>query len=341
MVNGDGDSPCSYPAVVEVETGDEVALEAVPESGYHFINWSGEPVWDGESTSSENPTAIRVTNAMDITANFSKESIVYTSGDNAISITIPDGTTALNGGGETLDSIEFLATENTTGPPRGFSNVGPAYELGPDGATFEPPVTLSWHYDPDDIPQDASAEDILISYYDEDNLEWKELESTVAPESDAVTAPISHLSTFTIMVPVPTLPAEFTLSSLSISPPEVNTGEPVTVGFTVTNTGDESGSHSLTLRLDGEVVETMTVEMDGGYSEEASFTISAGGTGTHMVDVNGLSEAFSVSENALPPQGTPPIPGEGSRWLTIAVIAAMGSAIAAPLGYTWWRKNRY
>lgn len=341
MVDGDEDSPCSYPAVVEIETGDEITLEAIPESGYHFVNWSGEPLWDGESSSNENPTPIRVTNAMDITANFSHQSAAYTSADSAISIAIPDGTTALNSDGENLNGIEFLATGNMPEPPPGFSNVGKAYELEPDGATFEPPVTLTWYYDPADIPPDASEEDILISYYDEDKLEWEEMESTVAPEADMVTALLSHLSTFTIMVPVPALPAEFTVSSLGISPAEVNTGETVTVGFTVTNTGDEPGSHSLTLRLDGEVVETTTVELDGNSSIEASFDISDGSTGTHLVEVNGLSGSFSVSENTLPTQGTPDTPDAVSRWHTVGVIAAIASAIAAPLGYTWWRKNRY
>jgi len=33
------------------------------------------------------------------------------------------------------------------------------YDLGPDGATFDPPITLMIMYDPDEIPEGYNEED--------------------------------------------------------------------------------------------------------------------------------------------------------------------------------------
>ena len=144
----DGDTPCSlnsYPEAVDAETGDNVLFEAIPESGYHFVNWSGEPIWDGESTSIDNPTEVRVINAMDITAYFAADSNEFISEDEIISITIPDGATALDGEGNPLTEVEFVAIESVPDPPEDTSIIGLPYQLGPDGATFDPPVTLTWN----------------------------------------------------------------------------------------------------------------------------------------------------------------------------------------------------
>jgi len=339
----DGDAPCSlnsYPDTIGIETGDNVLLEAIPESGYHFVNWSGEPVWDGESTSIENPTEVRVINAMDITAHFAADSNEFISEDKIIRISIPDGATALDGEGNPLTNVEFVAIESVPDPPEGVSIVGPFYQLGPAGATFDPPVTLTWNYDPADIPTDVAEEELVITYYDEDAARWQELESMVHPETNTITAPVGHFTTFTVIAPLSTAPAAFTIGSLSISPPEVSAGEPVAISLLVTNTGEVTGSHTATLKINGVIAETVEVTVAGSGSETVTFTTSHDETGIHSVEVNGLPGSFTVKEGASPPIAAAPAPpGERSWWLTRVVIIAIAAAIAIPLAIRWRRRS--
>jgi len=45
--------------------------------------------------------------------------------------------------------------------------VGSTYELEPSGATFDPPITVTFDYDPADIPEGISEEDLVISRWEE------------------------------------------------------------------------------------------------------------------------------------------------------------------------------
>jgi len=330
----DQDTPCSYPAVIDIKNGDSIILEAIPESGYHFVNWSGEPIWDGEFTSIENPTEIRVINTLDITAHFAADSNEFVSEDEIISITVPDGTTALDGEGNPLTDVEFVAIESVPDPPESVGIIGLPYQVGPDEATFDPPVTLTWSYDPADIPTDVAEEDLVIAYYDEDAASWQELESMVNTEMNTITTPVDHSTTFAVTAPLSEAPAAFTIGSLSISPPEVSAGEAVVISLLVANAGEKEGNHTISLKINGLIAETEEVTVASGTSETVTFTTSHDEAGTHSVDVNGLSGSFTVKEETSPP---PAPPSERSWWLTFGIIAALATAIAAPLVYRWRR----
>ncbi len=100
-------------------------------------------------------------------------------------------------------------------------------------------------------------------------------------------------------------PAAVTTSVLTISPTKVNIGESITISVTVTNTGDATGSHEVTLKIDNKVVATEEVTLASGASVEVTFTTSRDIAGTYTINVNGLSGTFTVSEVLLPP---PPVP---------------------------------
>jgi len=336
----DGDASDEYPYDFEVEGGSTIKIEAIPESGYHFVNWSGEPVWDGESASSENPTEVRAINAMDITAHFAADSNKFISEDKIISITIPYEVTALDGEGNPLTDVEFVAIESAPDPPEDASIIGLPYQLRPDGATFDPPVTLTWSYDPTDIPDGIAEEELVIAHYDEGAGEWQELEFEVDPESDTLSAYIDHFSTFAVIAPPSMAPAAFTIGPLSISPPEVGAGEPVIISLVVANTGEADGSYTATLKINGAIAETLEVTVAGGASETVTFTASHDETGIHSIDVNGLPGSFTVKEGASPPiAATPAPPSERNLWLTRGVIIAFAAAIAIPLAIRWWRRR--
>jgi len=187
----DGDAPDEYPYDFEIEGGIIIKIEAVPEDGYHFVEW--------DTIGKENPKEVSVVRDMCITAYFTTDFNEFISEDKIISITIPDGDTALDGEGNPLTDVEFVAAESVPDPPEDASIIGLPYQLGPDGATFDPPVTLTWRYDPADIPDGVDEEELVIAYYDEGADEWQELEFEVDPGSDTLSAYIDHFSTFAVI----------------------------------------------------------------------------------------------------------------------------------------------
>ncbi len=348
----DGDAPDEYPYDFEIEGGITIKIEAVTEEGYHFVEWSGEP------TVKDNPDFEPVVRNMCITAFFAPDVIEFTSLDETVHVIIPDGATALDGEGNPLTDVEFVAAESVPDPPEDASIIGLPYQLGPDGATFDPPVTLTWSYDPADIPDGVAEEELVIAHYDEGVGEWQELEFEVDPESDTLSAYIDHFSTFAVIafsassplppvIPasppppvIPTASASFTLSSLSISPPEASAGEAVTISVFLANAGEADGSYTAILKVNGAIAETKEVSLVGGTSETITFTTSQGESGAYSIDVNGLPGSFTVKEGASPPiVAIPALPGERNWWLNRAVIIAIAAAIAIPLVIRWWRRR--
>ena len=117
----------------------------------------------------------------------------------------------------------------------------------------------------------------------------------------------------------PLAPAEFTLSDLVVSPSKVETGETVTVTATVTNVGEETGSHTAELLVDGSKVDEETVTLEGGAEETVEFTGVSGDEGTHTVSVGDLSGSFTVT---APPEEPGGIPGFPAASLAVGLSAA-------------------
>jgi hypothetical protein len=80
-----------------------------------------------------------------------------------------------------------------------------------------------------------------------------------------------------------------TLTNMFVKPYEVWVGEAVTVTVAVKNPGADLSSKSLKLMVDGEVVETKTATVAGGFSSNVEFTVIAKTEGSHKVAVNELS----------------------------------------------------
>jgi len=91
-------------------------------------------------------------------------------------------------------------------------------------------------------------------------------------------------------------PANFVLGSLTISPTEVKIGEMVEISILVTNTGGESGSYEVVLKINGGVEATKVVTIVPAQSKSVSFTTSRDIAGRYLVEVNGISGFFTVKE---------------------------------------------
>ncbi len=88
--------------------------------------------------------------------------------------------------------------------------------------------------------------------------------------------------------------AEFELSSLLVTPSEVVVGEPITVEALVTNVGKVESDFVAKLKVDEVVVATKEITVGVGTTKTVSFTYSANATGTHNVELDGLSATFVV-----------------------------------------------
>lgn len=83
--------------------------------------------------------------------------------------------------------------------------------------------------------------------------------------------------------------AEFEVSDLSISPEEVNPGQPVTISCLVTNIGSETGNYTVTL---GGFMAQQTLTLAPGESQVVSFEVIPTVAKTYSVSVDGLYGSF-------------------------------------------------
>jgi len=76
-------------------------------------------------------------------------------------------------------------------------------DFGPDDATFDPPITITMEYDPEELPEGVSPEDLVLAYYDDDLGEWVELtDITVDPSNNTVSGLTSHFTQFAVLAQV-------------------------------------------------------------------------------------------------------------------------------------------
>jgi len=116
--------------------------------------------------------------------------------------------------------------------------------------------------------------------------------TVVYPYFDAATlARLPELTTFSV--------------SASVSPATVEAGSPVTVTAQVSNTGDEVGSLTVTLKVNDVQTESEVVTLAAGESTTLTWTVTKTTAGTYTVDVNGETATFTVES---PPE--PPAPAE-------------------------------
>jgi hypothetical protein len=76
----------------------------------------------------------------------------------------------------------------------------------------------------------------------------------------------------------------------------VKEGESVSISCEITNTGTVAGSHTVTLKIDGEVKEEKKVLLDSGVLDTVSFDVLCENVGEFNVDVNGEISTYEVTK---------------------------------------------
>ena len=130
---------------------------------------------------------------------------ILLSPDETTFLKIPEGTTALDAEKNPLKSIRIRSTS--------VGGTLAAYNLGPDGATFNPEISLTVSYNPNDVPEEKT---IVIKMYD--GGKWIPLETIVDTVTNTAEAKISHFTIFALFL------EESTVTSTSDSvPTPINT----------------------------------------------------------------------------------------------------------------------
>jgi hypothetical protein len=242
------------------------------------------------------------------------EDVTCESEDECVELFIPEDTIGKGPNDGPLFVIKILEAEDPPPAPENTCCIGLVYDIGPSGATFDPPINLTIKYDEAMIPEGVNEENLVINFWDEEAGEWDGLVCTVDVENNTTTACVSHFTHFALVAS--TRPAAFETSYLTVLPGEVEPGEEVTIKVKVANTGDLSESYEVNLRINEVLEATQEVTLGGGSSQKVTFTTARDTAGVFAVDVDGQSGSFIVKEEApvveeikpLPPPAVAPVP---------------------------------
>ena len=252
-----------------------------------------------------------------------RQDVTSKSGDGKFVLAISKGTVGKTQSGRRLSRLEFCGvgepgpavTTVSPLPPEGCVIIGLVYDSGPDGATFEPPITLTGSYDLAALDENIAEDELHLAHWD--GTQWQPLESVVDTETATVSAEISHLTQFAMIgcpstkppsQPTPpspsgglSKPANFVISDLMISPGEVESGNEVDISVLVTNDGGRQGSHTVVLAIDGIEEASQEITLASGNSDRVSFTVVRHTVGSCDVDCDGEIGEFTI---IAPPETT-------------------------------------
>jgi hypothetical protein len=257
------------------------------------------------------------------------QDILAVSPDGLVVVEVPQGTEALTAEGQPLEYIGVVEVEEPPAPPSNMPIIGMAYDFGPDGATFDPPVTITVEYDVALLPEGVAEEDLVIAYFDVETGEWIELAGVVDPIAHTVTAQVSHFTRFAVLGPV-AAPAAFALSNLGVAPAEVEEGDTVTVTVDVVNTGELEGGYTVTLLVNGAAEAAREITLAGGATTSVTFSL-AKDAGSYQVEVGGLMGSFQVTAAPTPTPTPTPMPGATPTYTTIPTPTATPTPVPTPI----------
>jgi hypothetical protein len=137
------------------------------------------------------------------------------------------------------------------------------------------------------------CEDVTVSV-DITGMEVGDYSTTITITGSAeVEAAVSlHIESAAPVEPVE--PANLSVSSVSISPQQVNPGEEVTISINVANTGGETGSYNAVLYINGVVEDSQSVSVAPGMTKNVIFTVTKSDAGVYDVLIAGQSGQFEV-----------------------------------------------
>jgi hypothetical protein len=217
------------------------------------------------------------------------DTIEAVSDDGVVTLLISERTKVQDLEGIAVDLITVEPVEELPPlPPDAYAI--DAYDFTPR-CTFEPAIELVMLYDEEALLEGYDEEYLVIQYYHEDEGGWRELPTVVDTFANTCSVLAGHLTIFAIVAPPP---APLTITSLLVSPIEVDRGEEVFITVEIANTGDTQGSQTIELWIEGEFEDSQPVTLDPGAVESVTFVVSREESGIYRVAVDGFRGEFEV-----------------------------------------------
>jgi len=95
-------------------------------------------------------------------------------------------------------------------------------------------------------------------------------------------------------------PATFEYSDLSVLPQEILQGEEATTRVTVKNVGDETGSHTVDLLIDGQLEDSTDLTLGAGDQTTVIFQFTADmEEGSHTATLGELTTTFAIQKEPM------------------------------------------
>jgi len=214
-------------------------------------------------------------------------------------LTIGEGTVGLTEEGQPLSEIWLIEMDKEpAAPPADAKIVGLTCDLGPNGATFDPPITLTSTYDPNEIPRRASERDLVIAVWDKDAGEWVTLEGcTVDTVNNTISAPVSHFSRYSVIAPIPPPPPP----PPSHPPTGAEEGAPETVSLLEVDMLDKEAS--VEIGADGTLSEASTLTDRSGnfiiYIDGGTRVTGLGGMELSRIELRITDESIVVPDDIV------------------------------------------
>jgi hypothetical protein len=123
-------------------------------------------------------------------------------------------------------------------------------------------------------------------------------------------------------------PASMSVQYLGINPQQVYGNQSVTITANVVNTGDQTGSLNVVLKINGNVEQTKLVSVGPQGTQPVKFTVTKAQPGTYAVDIGGQQGSFTIL-GAVGSRGT------SSSDRMIGILFIIGVLVLAAAVVVW------
>jgi len=210
-----------------------------------------------------------------------------------IEILIPENTIGLNRAGRPLTFITIIEDTSPPPPPPESAIVGKVFDFIPAGSSFNPPVSVTYTYDKDDLPPGINEGNLVFALWDAGDNRWTIQDGCIVDKGNhTVTMYLSKFSKYAVLVF--TNPAEFEVGNLTVTPVEAEPGGEVEISFSVSNIGGVSGTYESVLNINDKETERSDINVAAGDTQVVTFKLPVEESGRFFIEVSGLRGQFYV-----------------------------------------------
>lgn len=132
--------------------------------------------------------------------------------DDTATLDIPKDTKLTNSAGNALTTLSAARLVTLPEPLPTQALIVMAYEFGPEGAQFNPAITLTVTYNPLTLPGTVDGSKVTLAFWN--GLIWVSVESTVDTATNTVTAQLTHFSKYALLAEY--IPAQVPIETLAV-----------------------------------------------------------------------------------------------------------------------------